>query len=62
MPTASAFFAGVAASIVAGSPSPRKSVVTVTTTEFAFTAPASIPAGTTTFHLVTKGWSCTTLR
>ncbi|HEY2065784.1 MAG TPA: hypothetical protein VGG84_07465 [Gemmatimonadaceae bacterium] len=34
---------------------PFKSVVNVTTTEFAFAAPASIPAGTTLFHFVNRG-------
>jgi hypothetical protein len=38
----------------AGSP-PAASAVTITTSDFAFDAPAEIPAGLTTFHLVNRG-------
>jgi uncharacterized cupredoxin-like copper-binding protein len=36
-------------------PSAKPRVVTIRTTEYAFTAPAVIPAGATTFHLVNAG-------
>ncbi len=35
-------------------------VVTVTTTDYVFEAPAKIPAGLTTFQLVNRGPRCTT--
>jgi hypothetical protein len=50
----SAVLAVALATSSAGPLYPFKSV-TVTTTEFAFTAPASIPAGTTLFHFVNSG-------
>ena len=61
----SALIAIVATATVAGAvharvspddPKPAKAnVVTVTTVDYAFQAPDSIPAGRTTFHLVNKG-------
>lgn len=56
MLSVSALLAATLASSVAPLHSDAKPhVVTVKTTEYAFTAPASLPAGTTTFHFVNAG-------
>ena len=56
---AALFVGAVASSSVGGGPAARERldppVVTVHAKEFAFVAPASIPAGTTTFRLVNEG-------
>ena len=56
MPIGRALLAGLALAACRGDqPAASPTVVTITTTDFAFDAPAEVPAGLTTFRLVNQG-------